>query len=110
MIVDKDENITLITQKEASIKTLANSIEQAYNIHKDQHLIINLLDLDEITIKDITAFLQLSNTHRSNKKSFVIVSSKVDLDHMPDQIIVVPTLQEAQDVIEMEAMERDLGF
>ena len=29
---------------------------------------------------------------------------------MPDEICVVPTLQEAHDIIEMEDIERDLGF
>jgi hypothetical protein len=29
---------------------------------------------------------------------------------MPDEIVVVPTLQEAYDIIEMEEIERDLGF
>jgi hypothetical protein len=29
---------------------------------------------------------------------------------MPDEIVVVPTIQEAYDIIEMEEMERDLGF
>jgi len=29
---------------------------------------------------------------------------------MPDEIIVVPTMQEAYDIIEMEEIERDLGF
>ena len=35
---------------------------------------------------------------------------KVDLNEMPDEIIVVPTLQEAFDIIEMEDIERDLDF
>ena len=48
--------------------------------------------------------------HKSNKQSFVIVSDKVDFDDVPDEIIVVPTMQEAYDIIEMEDMERDLGF
>ncbi len=29
---------------------------------------------------------------------------------MPDEIVVVPTMQEAYDIIEMEDIERDLGF
>jgi len=34
----------------------------------------------------------------------------VDLDEMPDEIVVVPTTQEAYDIIAMEDIERDLGF
>ena len=38
------------------------------------------------------------------------MSDKADLDQMPDEIVVVPTLHEAYDIIEMEDIERDLGF
>ncbi|WP_282043525.1 ribonuclease Z [Winogradskyella flava] len=110
MIVDRDDNITIITQEKASVKTLVNNIEQAYNKYKNYHLIVNLSSLEKIALEDIIEFLRLSNNHRSDKKSFVIVTDKVDLEQMPDEIVVVPTLHEAYDIIEMEDIERDLGF
>ncbi|MFC0604798.1 ribonuclease Z [Winogradskyella pulchriflava] len=110
MIVDRDGNITIITQEKASIKTLVNNIEQAYHKYKNYHLIVNLSSLDKISLEDIIEFLRLSNNHRSDKKSFVIVTENVDLDQMPDEIVVVPTMHEAYDIIEMEDIERDLGF
>ncbi|WP_417871451.1 ribonuclease Z [Winogradskyella sp.] len=110
MIVDRDGNITIITQEKASVKTLVNNIEQAYDKYKSNHIIINLSSLDKINLEDIIEFLRLSNNHRGDKKSFVIVSDKADLDQMPDEIVVVPTLHEAYDIIEMEDIERDLGF
>jgi hypothetical protein len=110
MIVDRDGNITIITQEKASIKTLVNNIENAYHKYKDYHLIVNLSSLDKIGLEDIIEFLRLSNNHRIDKKSFVIVTEKVNLDEMPDEIVVVPTIHEAYDIIEMEDIERDLGF
>ncbi len=110
MIVDRDENITIITQEKASVKTLVNNIEQAYDKYKNYHIIVNLSSLDKISLEDIIEFLRLSNNHRGDKKSFVIVTDKADLDQMPDEIAVVPTIQEAYDIIEMEDIERDLGF
>ena len=56
------------------------------------------------------SFLRLCNNHRGAKNSFVIVTDKVNLDEIPDEIVVVPTMQEAYDIIEMEEIERDLGF
>ncbi|HAT63224.1 MAG TPA: ribonuclease Z, partial [Flavobacteriaceae bacterium] len=41
---------------------------------------------------------------------FVIVNNAINPDDIPDEMIVVPTLQEAADIIEMEEIERDLGF
>lgn len=108
MIVDRDGNITIITQEKASVKTLVNNIEQGYDKYKNYHLIVNLSSLDKINLEDIIEFLRLSNNHRRDKKSFVIVSDKVDLDQMPYEIVVVPTIHEAYDIIEMEDIERDL--
>lgn len=110
MIFDKDGNITIITQEKASVKTLVNNIEQVYNKYKNDHIIVNLSSLDDISLEDVIEFLRVSNTHRGNKKSFVIVSDKVDFDRMPDEICIVPTMHEACDIIEMEDIERDLGF
>jgi hypothetical protein len=110
MIVDRDGNITIITQEKASVKTLVNNIEQAYDKYKNYHLIVNLLSLERISLEDIIEFLRLSNKHRGDKKSFVVVTENADLDQMPDEIVVVPTLHEAYDIIEMEDIERDLGF
>ena len=110
MIIDRDGNITIITQEKASVKTLVNTIEQAYDTYKNYHLIVNLSSLDKIMLEDIIEFLRISNNHRGDKKSFVIVTSTTDLDQMPDEIVVVPTMQEAYDIIEMEDIERDLGF
>ena len=61
-------------------------------------------------VTDINSFLELSNLNKKNKKSFVIVSSEVDFNKISDKISIVPTIQEAHDIIEMEEIERDLGF
>lgn len=111
MIIDRDGKTTLITQENATVKTLVHNIEQAYDsTYKNYHLIVRLSSLETIALEDIIEFLRLSNNHRADKKSFVVVSEKVNLDQMPDEIVVVPTIQEAYDIIEMEDMERDLGF
>ncbi len=110
MIVDRDGNITIIAQEKASVKTLVNNIEVGYHKYKDYHLIVRLSSLEQILLEDVIEFLRLSNNHRSEKKSFVIVTSQADLDQMPDELAIVPTLQEAYDIIEMEDIERDLGF
>ena len=55
-------------------------------------------------------FLDLSNTHKTAGQSFVLVTDKLSYDEVPDEISVVPTIQEAKDLIEMEEIERDLGI
>lgn len=110
MIVDKNENVTLITQEKASIVELVKKIDSDYNRYKNDNIIVNLTTLDNISLPDLVEFLQLSNKHRRAKNSFVIVTDKTNLDETPDEIMVVPTLKEAYDIIEMEEIERDLGF
>jgi hypothetical protein len=110
MIIDKNGNVSIITQEKATIIELVKKIQTLYPKFKNDNIIISLTSLNKISLEDIVEFLQLSNTHRNTKHSFVIVSDKVDLDVVPDEIVVVPSIQEAYDVIEMEEMERDLGF
>ena len=108
MIIDRNGNVTIITQEKLSVAQLIKKIDTDYNKFKNDQLIICLTSLNEIPLEDVAEFLMLSNTHRNAKKSFVIVSNKVNLDTVPDEIVVVPTMQEAYDVIEMEDIERDL--
>ncbi|MFD2541038.1 ribonuclease Z [Lacinutrix gracilariae] len=110
MIFDKDENITIITQEKASIVELVKKLGVLYEKFKNDNVIVNLTSLKPVTLEDIIEFLQISNTHRKAKKSFVIVTDKINLNETPDEIVVVPTIKEAYDIIEMEEMERDLGF
>jgi len=110
MIFDTDGNTTIITQEKASIIELVKKLEVLYERFKNDNLIVCLTSLNKIPLEQIVEFLEISNKHRKAKHSFVIVTDKVDLDEMPDEIVVVPTLQEAYDIIEMEEMERDLGF
>ena len=110
MIFDKDGNISIITQEKASIIELVKKLEVLYNRFKNDNVIICLTSLKTVPLSDIVEFLQISNRHRKTNHSFVIVTNKIDLAETPDEIVVVPTLQEAYDIIAMEEMERDLGF
>ena len=54
--------------------------------------------------------MPLSAQHKKSKKSFVIVVPDFDYNAIPEKLTVVPSLLEAHDIIEMEEIERDLGF
>lgn len=110
MLFDKDGNITIITQEKASVIELVRKIDILYERFKNDNIIVNLTTLNKISLEQIVEFLQISNRHRRAKHSFIIVTDKANLDDTPDEIVVVPTLQEAYDIIEMEEIERDLGF
>ena len=110
MILNQNGNTSIITQEKVTIIELVKKIQVLYPKFKNNNIIVALNALDAFGKEDIVEFLELSKTHIASKNSFVLVSDKIDLDIVPDDIVVAPTLQEAYDVIEMEDMERDLGI
>ena len=110
MIFDKQGITTTITRESVSLDIFLARLKDAYKKLRHDNLIINLFSLKELTAEDMHLFLEISNAHRKKKRSFVIVTNKLAYEHVPDELIVVPTIQEAHDIIEMEEIERDLGF
>lgn len=110
MIFDKEENITIIIQEKSTVVELVKKMQSTYPKFKNDHVIVNLSVMAKVTLADITEFLDLSKQHRHTKRSFVIVTDKVELGAIPNELIVVPTLKEAYDVIELEEIERDLDI
>lgn len=110
MIFDRDGNTTIVLQEDVSLPTFVKNLTAAYPKLKNDHLIINLFSFDRLNQGDILEFLDLSNTHRSGGKSFVLVTEALSYDDIPDEISLVPSLQEARDIIEMEEIERDLDL
>lgn len=84
------------------------NLKSAYDKLKNDHIIVNLFSFSKLSSDEILEFLELSNLHRNAKKSFVLVTDKVTYDEVPDEISLVPTIQEAMDLVEMEDIERDL--
>jgi len=110
MIFEQDGNITIITQEKLAIVELTKQLHDDYSKFKSNNVIINLTTIDKIPLEELIEFLFISNKHRKAKHSFVIVTDKVDFDMVPDELVVVPTIHEAYDIIDMEEIERDLGF
>ena len=74
------------------------------------NLIIDLSSYKSMLPKDILLFSDFYKKHKKEKKSFVIVASEFDFNANTKKIVVVPSVLEAHDIIEMEEIERDLGF
>ncbi len=110
MIFDSDGTTTVVFQEDISLSKFLKNLNVGYPKIKNDHIIVNLFSFSKLTSDDVMEFFQLSDTHRKADKSFVLVTDKVSYDQMPDAITVVPTLQEAHDIIEMEEIERDLDL
>ena len=110
MIIDKMGNTTTITREKATVVELVEAIEKKYDSLKNDNIIVSLFSIKKTTGKDLVEFLRVSNKHRAANHSFVIVAPNVNFNELIDELVVVPTVQEAHDIIEMEEIERDLGF
>lgn len=104
------EFFTILETEKESLQDLISLLEQQEEDFKLKNLVIDLQKYGELTLEEILGLLPISRKHRDGKKSFVLVNNKVDIDEIPEDLFVVPTLHEAEDLIQMEEIERDLGF
>jgi hypothetical protein len=110
MKVDQKSHTITIKDTQGDFTGFLMKVTHQFKTFEKHNLIIDLLLHKELSIDRIKEFLQLSKQHKKTKKSFVIVVSNVDYNAIPAKLTVVPSLLEAQDIIEMEEIERDLGF
>lgn len=110
MQIDKKETYTIISSDENSFYEYYKSFISNEKVFENKHLILNISDKINMDKEDFLLFLKIAELKNENNTSFVIVSSKANADDFPEYLNIVPTLQEAKDVLELEAMERELGF
>jgi len=81
-----------------------------FKTFENQNLIIDISSHKNLTSSALNTFLPLSNQQKKAKKSFVIVVNDFDFNIISSKLVVVPSKLEAADIIEMDEIERDLGF
>ncbi|AUC85036.1 hypothetical protein CW731_06925 [Polaribacter sp. ALD11] len=110
MIVSKKPKYTLISSDENSFKEFQNVLFEKINSFQKENLILQISEDINIENKDFLLFLDTAEQKLQNGTSFVVVNSTVNVDDFPENLNIVPTLQEAEDILEMEAIERELDF
>jgi hypothetical protein len=104
------DNYTLITYASNQFSEFIAELKQDLKQFSDQNLVVDVEKQNKITEEELSTLLELSNVQYRHKKSFIILNSNIDIDTISEELRVVPTLQEAEDMIQMEDIERDLGF
>ena len=110
MKIVKKDTYTLVSSEGKTFKKFLESFTNSQNDLIKNHLVLELSSFDTINSKDFSLFLELSNQMKKNGMSFVVVCSILNTDDFPEAFNIVPTLTEAEDILEMEAIERELGF
>lgn len=110
MLIEKKENYTLISSDENSLIEFQESISKKRKELEKEHLVLKISDDIEISNSKFLLFLEIAEQKQQNGTSFVVINSTINPDDFPEHLNIVPTLQEAEDILEMEAIERELGF
>ncbi|MDB4037135.1 hypothetical protein N9473_03575 [Polaribacter sp.] len=110
MQIKEATNYTLISSDEDSFKEFQKSVFKRINDFDKNHLILQISEELNIDKKDFLLFLKIAEQKKENGTSFVVLNSSVNPDDFAENLNIVPTLQEAEDILEMEIIERELGF
>lgn len=98
----------LLKDDNHDVLEFADKLTKSHSEFEHSNLVIDLLDHKELKAKELLMFLEMANIHARHKRSFVIVNNSFSIDEIPEELIVVPSLQEAEDIVRMEEMERDM--
>ena len=110
MKVEKKSKYTYLKQTQETVNLFFNELLKNHVDYEKEHLIIHFSEKINVNIKELLLFLDLNSQHRKNGTSFVLICKSVNIDEIPNEINVVPTFTEAIDILEMDAIERELGF
>jgi len=110
MKINKEEFYITFTPKPS---TKFNAFLELFLIdakkNDSKNIILNLLYY-KISINELLQLVDFSINKMELGTSFVVIKTEIDLDIIPDELIIVPTLQEAIDIIDMDEMTRSLDF
>ncbi|WP_196891738.1 ribonuclease Z [Aureivirga marina] len=108
MKLNKTEKYIQITSETTDFSDFYTNFTKDFQNTESDNVIIDLLSIKNIEVKNIELFINIAEKHHENGTSFVVISKDLNIDELPDEVNVVPTLIEAIDVIDMEEMQRDL--
>ena len=111
MKIDTHKNFIIVKENINNFEDFITSLNPKSNVQlSGKNIIIDLLEFDEFSLEKLSLFSELASIFRKYNNSFVIVNNQINLNEIPDDILVVPSLQEAEDIVEMETIERELGM
>ena len=110
MKIEKKDVYTLFSTDENILQEALDTFFSTAEKHSTENIFFDISDNLNITPKEFMLFLNIASAKKENGTSFVVIIRSLDIDALPEEINVVPTLQEAEDILEMENIERALGF
>ena len=106
MKIDSHGKSVVITQDKLSLIEFCKKFLVLYERFKSEDIIIHLTDS---SLGSLECFSDLVSKHIIAKHCFVVVSIELNQEDF-ENFIIIPTLHEAHDFMEMELMQRELGL
>lgn len=110
MILETTTNYTLITSDENTFSDFYANFKKQHADLETAHIIVQLSEKLNTSKEEILLFLGIAAQHKKNSTSFVLIIDTISIEDFPEDFNIVPTLEEAADIVEIEAIERELGF
>tara|TARA_B100000900_G_C20475924_1_gene673388 strand:+ start:492 stop:821 length:330 start_codon:yes stop_codon:yes gene_type:complete len=100
-------NTAIVTFNDNVENKFLHFLDEIYSKIKNKNIILNFNNniLKADFLNKITDF---AVSHQKMNLSFVIVSLSLTPDIVPELLVCSPTLKEAEDLIEMDIIQRDL--
>lgn len=109
MKVTSNEKEFILNPVSNSISEFVAALESSYSDFLSKNIIVDL-SANTPSVDEVELFQEIQDQHIANNKSFVIIIKDFDYNEATEGLNIVPTLQEAYDIIEMDDIQRDLGF
>lgn len=110
MNIEKKENYSLISPKESSFAEFFKNFTNKKEDFISENIVISFLESFQPNTNEIESFLTIASEKKENGTSLVLIVTKISIDDFSEELNIVPTIIEAEDIIEMENIERELGF
>ena len=113
MQISKHDNTTVFSWDSTDPTGIdfRNLVKGHYKNMHQQNIVIDLSAIKSLKPNHVLEFSKLNMYNKEQVlKSFVVVVGTMSVSQLPEDIATAPTLQEALDIIDMEEIERDLGY
>lgn len=109
MNIERKDNYTLVTPTETSFESFIEALNLTE--FENDNLLLNLLSVFDVNTDQVNSLSEVSMHKKENGTSFIVIAKGIEIDDLEDETLsVVPTLTEAEDTLEMDEIERDLGL
>lgn len=110
MRVEIKDNIRIIKNHSHTLVDIATLVDNQIKSYLDLSLILDLTFNKNFTKSDLKLFKPIHQSFTQANLSFVIVNDSLNLADNSSKLIVVPSILEAHDIIQIDNIQRELGF